>query len=57
MGELFILSADSETHTLPIYGLRFFSEKLAFDLGFWNLPGEEDATFLGTPLASFVFQF
>ncbi len=57
MGEVFVLSIDGEPRAFPIYGLRFFSEKLAFDLGFWNLPGEDDLTAVGTPMVNFVFRF
>lgn len=57
MGELFVLSADDETEVFPIYGFRFFSERLSVDLGFWNYPGEEDLTPIGSPLVSFVFRF
>ena len=57
MGEMIITSADDERQVLPIYGLRFHNGKMAFDLGFWNIPDERDATLLGTPLASFVFRF
>ena len=57
MGEVFLFSVDGETRAFPIYGLRFFSEKLAFDLGFWNIPDEKDLTPIGTPLVNFVFRF
>lgn len=57
MGEVFALLVEGERHILPIYGLRFFSEKLAFDLGFWNIPGEQDFMLFGTPFANFVFSF
>ena len=57
VGEVFVFSVDSETRAFPIYGLRFFSEKLAFDLGFWNIPDSKDLTAIGTPLVNFVFRF
>jgi hypothetical protein len=57
MGEVFVFSVDGETRAFPIYGLRFFSEKLAFDLGFWNIPDEKDLTAIGTPIVNFVFRF
>ena len=57
MGEVFSVRGDDESEVIPIYGLRFFSERLAFDLGFWNFPGEEDLLALGTPMANFVFGF
>jgi hypothetical protein len=57
MGEMFIFSADRRTRALPMYGARFFSEKLSCDVGFWNIPEEQDFTPLGTPMVSLTVRF
>ncbi|MGD9489477.1 MAG: hypothetical protein AB7W47_15770 [Calditrichaceae bacterium] len=38
------------------YGLRFFGESMSFDLGFFNVLGE-DALFPGIPWVDFVYNF
>ena len=57
MAEVFSVWDEDGSEVIPMYGLRFFSERLAFDLGFWNFPDEEDLLVVGTPMANFVFGF
>ncbi len=40
------------------YGLRFFGQRMSFDLGFFNaLGGDEDSFFPGIPWVDFIYNF
>ena len=57
MGEMFVVSADQETHAFPIYGLRLVGQKSSVDFGFIKVLDEDNLTPLGWPLIKYVRQF
>jgi hypothetical protein len=57
MGEMLVFRRCGKPTVFPTYGLRFLSERLAFDLGFCNILGEGDLTPIGTPMISAAFRF
>jgi hypothetical protein len=57
MGEMLVFRRCGKPTVFPTYGLRFLSERLAFDLGFCNILGEGNLTPIGTPMISAAFRF